>query len=186
MVKRFFDVLFSFLFLLFFFWLLLLVWFIAICDTGTWGIFRQQRIGYQGNIFVIYKIQTIQISSVPGQKNISKTGRLLRRYKLDELPQLSNVLKGDMSVVGFRPDIPRCYDLLFRGNRKILEMKPGLTSLAALTFRNEEYLLLRQENLKKINDKVLFPEKVRLNLTYYYTHTFFGDLKIIWHTIFLY
>jgi lipopolysaccharide/colanic/teichoic acid biosynthesis glycosyltransferase len=184
MVKRLFDVVFSIIFLLLFFWLLLLIWIVAILDTKTWGIFTQQRIGYQGKIFVIYKIRTIQISSVPGKKNISLAGQFFRRYKLDELPQLFNILQGDMSVVGFRPDVPGYYNLLTGENSKILEMKPGLTSLASLTFRKEEYLLLRKDNPKKFNDEVIFPEKVRLNLDYYYNHTFFGDLKIIWNTIF--
>jgi lipopolysaccharide/colanic/teichoic acid biosynthesis glycosyltransferase len=184
MAKRLFDVLFSLVILLVFFWVLIAVWIISIINTKTNGIFTQERIGYRGDFFRIYKFRTMQVLLPSGIVHISVIGKFLRKFKLDELPQLFNVLKGEMSIVGPRPDIPGYYDLLTGENRKILDLKPGLTSLVALVYFDEEHLLLKQENPKKFNDEVLFPKKVSLNLEYLYTHTFFGNLKIICNTIF--
>ena len=119
-----------------------------------------------------------------GEKTISWFGNFIRKTKIDELPQLFNVLIGNMSIVGPRPDVPGYYDRLQGEERKILELKPGFTSLATLKYANEEILLAQQENPLYYNDTILFPDKVKLNLDYYYNHTFFGDLKIIWKTIF--
>jgi lipopolysaccharide/colanic/teichoic acid biosynthesis glycosyltransferase len=115
---------------------------------------------------------------------VSKIGALLRNSKMDELPQLWNILIGDMSFVGPRPDIAGYYDVLQGENRKILELKPGLTSLASIKYAKEEELLEKQENPLNYNDTVLFPDKVKMNLEYYYSNSIFGDLKIIWKTFF--
>ncbi|WP_281228058.1 sugar transferase [Flavobacterium aquiphilum] len=181
-IKRLFDVFFSVVGLSLFFWLLLLSWFLAVIDTRTNGVFIHERIGQFGKGFKIYKLRTIQISSNSETFQISKIGRFLRNYKLDELPQLINVLKGDMSVVGPRPDITGYYDLLEGENRKILELKPGLTSTASLKYFNEDDLLAAQEDPLYYNDHVLFPDKVQLNLDYYYHHSLLVDLKIIFRT----
>lgn len=165
--------------LVLFFWLLLLAWFLAVIDTRSNGIFTQERIGQFGKGFKIYKLRSIQIESKEGRLQISRIGRFLRKYKLDELPQLINVLIGEMSVVGPRPDIVGYYDLLEGENRKILELKPGLTSMASLKYFNEDALLNREEDPLYFNDNVLFPDKVQLNLDYYYHQSFLGDLKII-------
>jgi len=108
---------------------------------------------------------------------------VLRKYKIDELPQLFNVLIGQMSFVGPRPDIPGYYDLLEGENRKILELKPGLTSEASLLFFNEERILANIENPLEYNDNVIFPQKVALNLKYYNERGFFVDLCLIFKTI---
>lgn len=181
-LKRLFDVLFSVFGLLLFFWLLFLAWFLAIIDTRSNGFFAHERIGQYGNRFKIYKLRTIQIVPNTGTLKISKIGRFLRKYKLDELPQLINVLKGEMSVVGPRPDIAGYYDLLEGENRKILELKPGLTSLASLKYFNEDELLDKQEDSLSFNEYVLFPDKVKMNLDYYYHQSFWGDLKIVANT----
>lgn len=118
-------------------------------------------------------------------KTISRFAKFLRKSKLDELPQLFNIVKGDMSVVGPRPDIPGYYDALEGENRKILELKPGLTSEASIKYRNEEMLLQSVSNSKKYNDETIFPDKVKMNLNYYYNHNLLIDLKIILKTIFL-
>jgi len=115
---------------------------------------------------------------------ISKYGNFLRRYKLDELPQLLNILLGDMSFVGPRPDIPGYYDKLKGENRKILELKPGLFSWAAIKYFNEEEELRWHDNPLEYNDNVIFPDKVKMNLHYYYTQSFKEDLRIMWKTIF--
>jgi lipopolysaccharide/colanic/teichoic acid biosynthesis glycosyltransferase len=159
--------------------MLVLAWVVAVMDTGTNGIFTQDRIGQYGKRFKIYKLRTIQVESQSGDLEVTRLGKVLRNYKLDELPQLFNVLKGEMSIVGPRPDIAGYYDVLEGENRKILELKPGLTSLASLKYFNEEELLEKQAFPLLYNDTILFPDKVQLNLSYYYHHSFCGDLKII-------
>jgi len=116
--------------------------------------------------------------------SISVFGKFLRKSKIDELPQLFNVLVGDMSFVGPRPDIPGYYDILTGEARKILELKPGLTSEASLKYYDEDSLLAQQEDPLLYNDTILFPDKVYMNLHYYYNRSFLGDLKIILKTIF--
>lgn len=155
---------------------LLLAIYLCICfDTKSNGIFFQQRIGQYGKIFIIYKFKTV----VSKTKKISKIGLFLRKSKLDELPQLINVLKGDMSFVGPRPDIPGYYDKLKGEERKILKLRPGITSEASVKYRNEEYILKQKDNPLEYNDKFIFPDKVKMNLDYYYNHSFLGDIKII-------
>jgi lipopolysaccharide/colanic/teichoic acid biosynthesis glycosyltransferase len=183
MIKRFFDIIFSLFTLLLFFWVVLISWLLAVIDTRTNGIFIQERIGQYGKKFKIYKLRTIPISSPPENALISQIGQLLRNYKLDELPQLFNILKGDMSLVGPRPDVPGYYDLLEGENRKILELKPGLTSLASIKYNKEELLLQQQELPLVYNDSVIFPDKVQLNLAYYYNRSFGGDILIILKTV---
>ncbi|MCX8523556.1 sugar transferase [Chryseobacterium formosus] len=147
-------------------------------DTGFPGIFRQKRIGRFGKVFIIYKFRTYH--SITHTK--SAVGKWMRKTKLDELPQLFNILKGDMSLVGPRPDISGYYDVLKGNDRLVLGLKPGLTSEAGIKYRNEEEILNRQENPLKYNDEVLFPEKIKMNL-YYYNHlTFKNDLKILLKT----
>ena len=115
---------------------------------------------------------------------ISKLGAFLRKSKLDELPQFWNVLIGDMSFVGPRPDIAGYYDVLEGEDRKILLLKPGLTSLASIKYANEEEILGLQENSLLYNDTIIFPDKVKMNLDYYYNHSFLSDINIIIKTIF--
>ena len=115
---------------------------------------------------------------------ISKLGTFLRKSKLDELPQFWNVLIGDMSFVGPRPDIAGYYDVLEGEDRKILLLKPGLTSLASIKYANEEEILGLQENSLLYNDTIIFPDKVKMNLDYYYNHSFLSDINIIIKTIF--
>jgi lipopolysaccharide/colanic/teichoic acid biosynthesis glycosyltransferase len=183
MAKRVFDIIFSLFILLLFFLVILISWLMAVIDTHTNGIFIQERIGQFGKKFKIYKLRTMQVAPPSEEKRISRIGHILRNYKLDELPQLFNVLKGEMSLVGPRPDLPGYYDLLEGENRKILELKPGLTSLAALEYSNEKQLLEKQESPIIYNKKNIFPDKVRLNLDYYYHRSFWGDIAIILKTV---
>lgn len=179
MKKRGFDICLSILLLFLFSIFMLVVWIIASIDTHTSGIYLQKRIGQFGKIFTIFKFRTIH----PRNNHISKTGTFLRKYKLDELPQLFNVLMGTMSMVGPRPDITGYYDSLEGENRKILELKPGLTSAAALKYVNEETLLNKQETPYNYNNEVIFPDKVKMNLCYYYQQSFWGDIKVMWRTV---
>lgn len=177
--KRIFDFVFSIIALFFFGWIILLCVFIATIDTKSFGIFTQDRIGQYGKKFTIFKIKSMN----DRLKTVTWFGRFLRKSKLDELPQLFNILKGDMSFVGPRPDLPGYYDLLEGENRKILELKPGLTSEASIKYRNEEILLENVPNPKQYNDEVLFPDKIKMNLDYYYKQDLLIDLKIILKTV---
>lgn len=159
--------------------ILLILFLVASLDTGFPGIFRQERIGRYGKVFIIYKFRTYH--SVTHTK--SWVGNWMRKYKLDELPQLFNILKGDMSLVGPRPDISGYYDFLKGDDRLILELKPGLTSEAGIKYKNEEKILSQQTNALEYNDEVLFPEKVKMNLDYYRNLTFKNDLRILLKTL---
>lgn len=110
-------------------------------------------------------------------------GKWMRKTKLDELPQLFNILKGEMSIVGPRPDIKGYYDLLEGENRLVLNLKPGIISKAGLKYRNEDDILDQKENPLKYNDEVLFPDKVRMNLDYYNQMSFKNDLQIFWEAV---
>ena len=114
---------------------------------------------------------------------VTKKGQFMRKTKIDELPQLFNILIGDMSFVGPRPDVPGYYDLLRGESRQILNCKPGLTSLAALKYLNEEALLLTKGNPQGYNDTVIFPDKVKMNLDYCKKKSLRHDLYIIGLTL---
>ena len=153
-------------------------------------IFTQKRVGRNGKLFIIYKFRTMTINhlgssvSVKGENRITSLGAKLRKYKIDELPELWNTLIGDMSFVGPRPDVSGYADKLQGENRKILKLRPGITCEASLKYANEEELLSQQNNPVKYNDEVIFPDKVRMNLAYYYHHNILNDIKIILKTIF--
>ena len=151
-------------------------------------IFSQQRVGRHGQLFTLYKFRTMVNShngnsvSVKGEARITPLGAKMRKYKLDELPELWNVLKGDMSFVGPRPDMPGYADKLKGEARKVLELRPGITCPASMKYNNEEELLAQQENPVQYNNEVIWPDKVRLNLEYAKRRTFWLDLKIIVYT----
>lgn len=153
-------------------------------------LFTQHRIGKDGKLFTMYKFRSMTMShsgssiSVAGESRITPLGAVLRKYKLDELPELWNVLIGNMSFVGPRPDVPGYADKLQGENRLILKLRPGITGPASLKYANEEEILATVENPVKYNDEIIFPDKVRINLDYYYHHTFVGDIKLIFQTIF--
>jgi len=153
-------------------------------------LFCQKRAGRFGRPFTIYKFRTMTVNhggstvSVRGESRITPLGAKLRKYKLDELPELWNVVKGDMSFVGPRPDMPHYAEKLTGDDRLILELRPGITGPASLKYANEEELLASVPDPQKYNDDVLWPDKVRINLEYYYNNSFPGDLVIILRTIF--
>ncbi|MBS1380118.1 sugar transferase [Parabacteroides sp.] len=153
-------------------------------------IFTQHRVGRDGRLFTMYKFRSMTVShsgssvSVAGESRITPLGAKLRKYKLDELPELWNVLKGDMSFVGPRPDVPGYADRLQGEDRLILKLRPGITGPASLKYANEEEILAQVSDPVKYNDEVIFPDKVRINLDYYYNHTFLGDIRLIFQTIF--
>lgn len=153
-------------------------------------LFTQQRIGRQGKIFLIYKFRTMHISndsnsiSIKGDSRVTPIGVFLRKWKLDELPELFNILKGEMSFVGPRPDVPGYADKLVGENRKVLNLKPGITGPASLKYINEEDLLAVADDPKKYNDEIIFPDKVRINILYLNNWSLLLDLKLILDTVF--
>lgn len=179
MTKRIFDILLAFLGLLLIGGLGIVFWLLASIDTKSNGLFFQERIGQFGKVFTIYKLKTIHPQTV----NVSRLGAFFRKSKIDELPQLWNVFVGDMSFVGPRPDVAGYYDLLQGENRKILELKPGITSEASIKYADEEVVLAQQSNPLDYNDTVIFPDKVKMNLEYYHNHSLIGDIKIIFKTL---
>ena len=152
-------------------------------------IFTQKRIGQNGKVFTIYKFRTMvsdhegNTISVKGENRIPPFGAFLRRSKLDELPELWNVIKGEMALVGPRPDVPGYADELQGDDRVILQVKPGLTGPACMKYSHEEELLARQEDPLKYNDQVLYPDKVQINKSYIHHWSFGLDLKIILYTL---
>lgn len=153
------------------------------------AFFIQHRVGKDAVFFKMVKFRTMMINhggssiSIKGENRITPLGAILRKYKLDELPELWNVLKGDMSFVGPRPDVPGYADMLKDDDRLLLTFKPGVTGAASLKYSNEEELLAIQEDPIKFNDEVLYPEKVRININYIKNWSFGLDLKIIIYTL---
>ncbi|MGE8553820.1 MAG: sugar transferase [Chryseobacterium jejuense] len=177
--KIIFDFILSIILIVFLIPILIILFIIASLDTSSNGIFCQKRIGQYGKTFTIFKFKTIHEQT----RVCSKVGQFLRKFKLDELPQLLNILIGDMSFVGPRPDIEGYYDKLEGNDRKILELKPGLTCQASIIYRNEEHLLKLQEDPLKYNDEILFPHKVKMNLKYLENLSFRNDVKILLNTL---
>ncbi len=179
MIKRVFDFTVSLICLILFGSLLLICIILASIDTNSFGLFIQSRVGQHGISFKIFKIKTLADHS----KEITKFGHFLRKSKLDELPQLFNVLIGEMSFVGPRPDIAGYADLLDGKDRIILKIKPGITGLASLKYRNEAVLLQQQKNPVLYNDTVIWPDKVRINKWYVQNQNLWMDFVILYHTV---
>jgi lipopolysaccharide/colanic/teichoic acid biosynthesis glycosyltransferase len=188
--KRTLDLVVSLLGLVLFGWLILLAYLLATIDTGQSGFFLQTRVGKDGKLFKTVKLRTMR--NIPGitttvtganDPRITRIGRFFRKTKLDELPQLINVLLGQMSLVGPRPDVPGFADQLTGEDRIILTIRPGITGPATLAFRHEEALLAAQPDPERYNREVIYPEKVRLNREYIEHYHFSLDLRYIIQTI---
>ena len=156
---------------------------------GSPIFFRQTRLGRFGRAFGLLKFRTMrvavsgpQITARPDSR-VTRVGRVLRKYKLDELPQLWNVLKGDMRLVGPRPEVPAYVDLDDRAWQAVLAVRPGITDLASLIYRNEEEVLARAENPERHYRERILPEKLRLNLVYLERRSFWLDIKLILLTV---
>lgn len=152
-------------------------------------IFTQSRVGQYGRLFTMYKFRSMTVKhggssvSVAGESRITPLGVKLRKYKLDELPELWNVLIGDMSFVGPRPDVPGYADSLQGDDREVLELRPGVTGPASLKYRDEEEILAKVDDPQKYNDEVIFPDKVRINRYYLHHHSFMVDIRMIVATV---
>jgi len=189
-VKRVFDLFFSFFGLIIFILPILTLMILASFSTQKFGLFNQKRVGKNGKLFKIFKIRTMKVHipkedfiTLKNDDRITPFGKFLRNYKLDELPQLFNVFIGDMSLVGPRPDVPGYADKLKKEDRIILSIKPGITGPATMKFKNEEDLLSTQNDPKKYNDEVIWPEKIKINKQYIQKWSLFNDIKCIVNTI---
>lgn len=203
-IKYIFDRTLSFLGLLFL-WPVLLVIAVLIRWKMPGGpvIFEQTRVGKDAKLFTIYKFRSMTPShdgssiSVAGEARITPLGAKLRRFKIDELPELWNVLKGDMSFVGPRPDVPGYADKLEGEDRELLRLRPGITGPATLKYRSEDRMIANyvakkkkegdtrdeQEIALEYNDQVLYPDKVRINRYYLHHYSFAKDLQMLMCTL---
>lgn len=188
--KRKFDIFFSLLGLILFSPLIAAGYVIAVLSTQKSGFFKQRRVGMKGKLFDVVKLRTMRdvagidtTATTRTDPRITKGGAFLRRFKLDELPQLWNVLTGDMSFVGPRPDVPGFADKLTGKDRIILSVRPGITGPATLKYKDEEEILAKQKNPDRYNREVIWPEKVTINREYIENYSFFKDIYYIFKTI---
>lgn len=190
-LKRIFDFVVSLFGLIIISPVLLIVSIIIGIKMGFPIFYKQHRIGQYGIEFTMIKFRTminnsgkdINTITIKGESRITELGKKLRKYKIDELPEIWNVLKGDMSFVGPRPDVPKYLNKIIEIDKDILKLKPGITGPASMKYRNEEEILANVENPIKYNDEVIFPDKVRINKNYLLNRSFFGDIKIILFTV---
>jgi len=169
----------------------MLGFFISMASTKAVGLYTSYRIGQYGIPFKMYKLRTMNLMgndlttvTTLNDPRITPVGRWLRKFKIDELPQLWNVIQGDMSLVGPRPDVPGFADCLTGADRQILELKPGITGWATLAFRNEEVLLSQVKDPISYNREVIWPQKIKLNKDYLQNYSWRLDVKIIALTLF--
>ncbi|WP_456323664.1 sugar transferase [Hydrogenimonas sp.] len=165
-------------------------WIVASIETRSNGFFLQERVGRGGKRFKVLKLKTMKpvdkidtTVTTAHDARITRSGRFLRKSKIDELPQLWNVLTGDMSLVGPRPDVPGFADRLEGEDRIVLSVRPGITGPATIKYKNEEDILAQQKDPERYNREVIWPDKVRINKAYIRNWRFFEDMKIILQTI---
>jgi len=191
MIKRAFDILFSFIGIITFSPAFLLIAVFIKADTNGPIFYKQIRVGKNNKDFLLYKFRTMNAGSdkegllTVGSKDarITKTGHFLRRYKLDELPQLINVLKGEMSFVGPRPEVRKYVALYNEEQKRVLKSRPGITDVASIEYKNENELLENKLNPEEFYVKEVMPDKLRMNLTYINDRSFFKDIKVILNTL---
>ncbi len=187
--KRIFDIIFAIVGLVIFFIPILLFIILASLSTKSFGIFSQKRVGRNAKLFMLYKIKSMRVNdsknhvTTSNDLRVTKFGKFLRKSKMDELPQLINVLIGDMSFVGPRPDVEGYADKLEGDDRIILLVKPAITGPATIKFSDEEDILAQQENPIEYNDTVLWPQKVEINKVYVKEWNLMKDIRYIFMTV---
>ena len=190
MIKRLFDIVVSIVAFAIF-WPILLVIAISILLESRGGVFfKQQRVGRDEQVFWIYKFRTMRPDSeskglltVGGRDaRITQVGYYLRKFKLDELAQLINILKGDMSWVGPRPEVPKYVNMYNEEQKKVLSVRPGLTDYASLAFINENEILQQTSQPEQTYIKEIMPAKLKMNLLYIKEKSLLTDFKIMWKT----
>jgi len=191
MLKRLFDVVFSLIGMILLFPILLLISILIKLDSKGPILFIQGRVGKNNKDFNIFKFRTMRVLSDKkglltlgnNDSRITKMGYVLRRYKIDEFPQLINILKGDMSFVGPRPELRYYVNFYNDDDMKIFEVRPGITGLASLKYRNEVELLKAAKDPEAFFIKTIIPDKLKYNKAYISKQNFFFDLKLIGLTI---
>jgi len=189
--KRLFDLFWTILGLLVLWPLFLLVALLIKLDDGGPVFFRQERVGYKGRLFRIWKFRTMVVDAekigkpltVGRDPRITRVGYWLRKFKLDELPQLFNVLAGEMSLVGPRPEVPKYVALYTPGQRRVLDLVPGITDPASIKYRDESEILARSPDPERTYVEEIMPEKIRLNLEYAERATVWSDFIVILCTL---
>ena len=188
--KRAFDIVVSIVGISLTWWIMLLAWIVASVETRSNGLFLQRRVGLHGRLFYVWKIKTMKpivgvdtTVTTDNDRRITKSGAFFRKTKIDELPQLFNVLFGQMSFVGPRPDVEGFADKLEGEEREILSIRPGITGPASLKYRDEEAILAKQQDPERYNREVIWPDKVRINLAYVRHWSLKRDIGYIVQTI---
>jgi len=193
MPKRLFDTFFSFLGLIMLSPAFLIISFLIRVSSSGPVFFRQERVGKNGKIFKIYKFRTMQkdapyignkFATPKDDPRITKVGYILRRTNIDELPQLINIIRGEMSLVGPRPEVPEVVNLYEKEYKKILLIKPGMTDFASLEFRREDDILASAKDAYRYYIQEIVPKKLELNFKYLEKQSFLLDTKLIFKTIF--
>lgn len=191
MLKRIFDIVFSIAGLIILSPVFLIIAVIIKTDSKGPVIYKQLRVGKNGKDFNVLKFRSMKTDSdksglltVGGKDSrITKSGYFIRKYKLDEFPQLVNVMKGDMSFVGPRPEVRKYVSLYNENQKKVLEVRPGITDIASITYRNENELLEKAKDPETYYINEIMPDKIRLNLEYLNDRSFLKDIKVILKTI---
>lgn len=190
-IKRSFDIIASFCGLIILSPMLLIVSLAIKLDSKGPVFFKQKRVGKNNKIFEIYKFRTMVTDAeklgkqitVGNDSRITRVGKFIRKFKLDEFPQLINVLKGEMSLVGPRPEVPRYVDLYDEYQSQILFVQPGITDYASIEYRNENEVLGESENPEKTYIEEIMPTKIELNMKYIKNISLFEDIRLIVNTI---
>ncbi|MEO6696128.1 MAG: sugar transferase [Ignavibacteria bacterium] len=190
MTKRAFDVVFSFAGLIILSPVFLITAIIIKADSKGEVLYRQSRVGKNNSDFLLYKFRTMSKGSDTkslltignNDQRITRAGYYLRKYKLDELPQLINVLKGEMSFVGPRPEVRKYVNLYTKEQMRVLVIKPGITDLASIHYRNENEILKNTADPEKYYTDEIMPHKLKMNIAYINDRSFFKDIKIIFKT----
>lgn len=192
--KRFFDIIVSLIGIIILGIFLIIISIIIKCTSEGPVFFKQIRVGQSGKEFKIFKFRTMVVNAeslgtqitIGKDKRITKIGHFLRKYKIDELPQLFNVFIGEMSFVGPRPEVPKYVAMYNETQRKVLSVRPGITDLASIRYRNENEILGRAKNTDEAEDMYIneiMPDKLKLNLEYIEKSNVFFDIYIIFKTI---
>lgn len=189
-MKRTFDICISLLILAFFLPLGLVLMLLIILESGGGVFYLQERVGLNGQLFNLIKFRSMRPNADKGSQitignrdpRITRTGYFIRRFKLDEFPQFINVIKGDMSIVGPRPEVPFYVEKYTETQRQILVVKPGITDYASLAYFNENEILAKAADPQKAYLEQIMPAKIELNQRYLSDPSLFKDLKIIWLT----
>lgn len=190
MIKRIFDIAVSFIGLIILLPFLLILAFAIIIDSPGGVFYRQVRVGKDEKPFRIFKFRSMRSGSdkkgllTVGNTDmrITKVGRFIRKYKLDEFAQLINVFKGDMSLVGPRPEVPKYVEMYTEEQKEILKVKPGITDFASIEYSNENEILAQSDDPEKTYLEEVMPAKLQLNKKYIDTMSLKTDIKLIWMT----